>query len=290
MSDVEAYVLEIKSDADPNWKPIAEVDNPNEPFDVSVSDALGPNYYFRVRIRFSDGSMSSEASTPIKQRLIAPQQAPSDGYTITRVEEAGVATIDGDPATKYLLHFEPNEGNVAKESDVLTYALMFSKTGSENFVMHAAALASPFTFYALQSDAPDFYFKVQAYYKNGGHSSISSSVLKHVFNDNPGVSDGGGGAGGDIVETRCKTLGLTYNSALIMKAPVSSVSVDITGFENIAKEWQLEYSFTISLRGYAWDTVNGGRSPTNDKLSNLDHWKQITTSRKDTFGVMLITS
>ena len=40
----------------------------------------------------------------------------------------------------------------------------------------------------------------------------------------------------------------------------------ITGKARGERQFQFDYSFGVGLRGYSWDEVNGGKSPTNEKL------------------------
>lgn len=64
-------------------------------------------------------------------------------------------------------------------------------------------------------------------------------------------------------------------------------TVDKTGQENIVRTYQAEWSYNLSLDGYAWDKVSGGKAPTDAALFNSANWDRYTTSHKDLGGVLL---
>lgn len=59
------------------------------------------------------------------------------------------------------------------------------------------------------------------------------------------------------------------------------------GFENIATTIQSEWSYNLSVKGFAWDKANGGKSPSSAALMTGTNWDRIATSHKDLAGVML---
>ena len=85
------------------------------------------------------------------------------------------------------------------------------------------------------------------------------------------------------------SLGLTVGAAQVEARPLSSVTDDITGDENLMKRWQGEYSYMLGLKGYAWDQTNGGASPTDAAIGTGTNWDKIVTSDKDTAGVLVNT-
>lgn len=85
------------------------------------------------------------------------------------------------------------------------------------------------------------------------------------------------------------TLGLTMGAVQIKTGRLHSTTVDLVKQENIGKVWQGETSFNVGLKGYAWDKVNGGSSPTNAALLTGTNWDKVVTSNKDTAGVLVRT-
>lgn len=61
------------------------------------------------------------------------------------------------------------------------------------------------------------------------------------------------------------------------------------GSERIVTTMQADYSFGVGVKGFAWDKVNGGKSPTDAELATGTNWDKYVTSDKDTAGVLLIT-
>lgn len=68
---------------------------------------------------------------------------------------------------------------------------------------------------------------------------------------------------------------------------ISNVSTD-NGKERIETTIQVDYSFGLGLKGFTWDVINGGKSPTNAALATGTNWDKTATSIKDTAGVALI--
>ncbi|HSG61690.1 MAG TPA: major capsid protein, partial [Pseudomonadales bacterium] len=62
------------------------------------------------------------------------------------------------------------------------------------------------------------------------------------------------------------------------------------GKQRIETTLQADYDFGISLKGYAWDTASGGKSPTDAELATGGNWDQVATSIKHTAGVLTLAS
>ena len=43
----------------------------------------------------------------------------------------------------------------------------------------------------------------------------------------------------------------------------------------------------LALKGFAWDTANGGKSPTDAEIATGSNWDKVATSWKHTAGVMV---
>ena len=59
--------------------------------------------------------------------------------------------------------------------------------------------------------------------------------------------------------------------------------------ENMGTIWKGESSFTVGLKGYAWDVTNGGKSPNDAAIATGTNWDQFASDVKDTAGVLLIS-
>lgn len=60
------------------------------------------------------------------------------------------------------------------------------------------------------------------------------------------------------------------------------------GKDRIETTMQADYTFGLGLKGYTWDTANGGKSPTDAELATGTNWDLTATSIKHTAGVITI--
>ena len=61
------------------------------------------------------------------------------------------------------------------------------------------------------------------------------------------------------------------------------------GNENIKSTYQAEWSEQIGVKGFTWDTTNGGKNPTRLKLSTGTNWDKVAASKKDLAGCVVVT-
>lgn len=59
------------------------------------------------------------------------------------------------------------------------------------------------------------------------------------------------------------------------------------GNENIQATYQAEWTYNLGLRGFTWDTTNGGKAPTSAALATPTNWDWTTNTVKDGPGVLL---
>ncbi len=84
------------------------------------------------------------------------------------------------------------------------------------------------------------------------------------------------------------TIGLTENGIIIEdNGDFFSNTETSNGDENITRTWQAEFTFNLGLKGYTWDTGNGGKSPTDTELGTGTNWDKTATSVKNTAGVIV---
>jgi hypothetical protein len=82
------------------------------------------------------------------------------------------------------------------------------------------------------------------------------------------------------------SLGLVENAIVVEdNGDFFSNLQTINGDENITRSWQGEWTYNLSLKGYTWDTANGGKSPTDAEIGTGTNWDQTATSIKNTAGV-----
>lgn len=98
----------------------------------------------------------------------------------------------------------------------------------------------------------------------------------------------------DLVVTgspnKYRTLGLVEGGAVCMESEEATIVTDlVTGLENLVVRLQGEHAYTIGLKGYTWDTANGGANPANAAIATASNWDKIATYDKATAGVCLLS-
>ncbi|MFJ7792322.1 major capsid protein [Pseudomonas sp. NPDC096950] len=84
-------------------------------------------------------------------------------------------------------------------------------------------------------------------------------------------------------------LALASGAALVHDGRDIISNVQTTnGQTRIETTIQVDYTFGLGLKGFTWDTANGGKSPTSAALATGANWDKTATSIKDTAGVALI--
>ncbi len=103
-----------------------------------------------------------------------------------------------------------------------------------------------------------------------------------VITDAPALYEAG-------TPNKAKVLGLVQGAATVEGASdvVSNVETS-NGKERIETTMQVDYSFTLGLRGYSWDEANGGKSPTDAELATGSNWDKVAEFDKLTAGVIAV--
>lgn len=105
-----------------------------------------------------------------------------------------------------------------------------------------------------------------------------------VITDAPALFEAASGGGG--LE---KVLGLTDSAAVVSDGGDVITNVATTnGKERIETTFQADYTFMLKLKGYSWDTASGGKSPTDAEIGSGANWDKVSTSIKNTAGVLAI--
>lgn len=86
-----------------------------------------------------------------------------------------------------------------------------------------------------------------------------------------------------------KVLSLATGGIVVMDGSdvISNIETS-NGNQRIETTMQADYTFGLGLKGYTWDTANGGKSPTDAEIATGSNWDQTATSIKHTAGVITI--
>jgi hypothetical protein len=86
-----------------------------------------------------------------------------------------------------------------------------------------------------------------------------------------------------------KVLSLADGAAMVMDGSDLITNIETTnGNQRIETTMQADYTFGMGLKGYTWDTANGGKSPTDAELATGSNWDLVANSIKASAGVLTI--
>lgn len=87
-----------------------------------------------------------------------------------------------------------------------------------------------------------------------------------------------------------KVLSLAAGGIVVHDASDLITNVETSnGSQRIKTTFQADYTFGLGLKGYAWDTAGGGKSPTDAELATGSNWVKVATSVKHTAGVLTLS-
>ena len=86
-----------------------------------------------------------------------------------------------------------------------------------------------------------------------------------------------------------KVLSLATGAATVMDGSDVITNIETSnGQSRIETTMQADYTFGLALKGYTWDTANGGKSPTDAEIATGSNWDLTMTDIKHTAGVITI--
>lgn len=115
--------------------------------------------------------------------------------------------------------------------------------------------------------------------------AVTRDVMGRLFvvTDSPGLVTEG-------AVDNYHTLGLTAGAVLVEQNGDFDDNIETTnGKENIDRSYQAEWTQQVGVKGYAWDKITGGASPSDAALASAANWDQYSTSHKDLAGVVVTT-
>ena len=88
---------------------------------------------------------------------------------------------------------------------------------------------------------------------------------------------------------KSKVLGLVNGAVGVEGASDIISNVETTnGNQRIETTMQVDYTFTLGMKGYGWDETNGGKSPTDAEIATGTNWDKYAQFDKMTAGVLAI--
>lgn len=87
------------------------------------------------------------------------------------------------------------------------------------------------------------------------------------------------------------TLGLVADALVLAQSEEQDIESDlVTGLENLVVRIQGEYAYNLRVKGFAWDTGNGGANPTDGAIGTSSNWDLIAADTKALAGFYLRTN
>lgn len=83
-------------------------------------------------------------------------------------------------------------------------------------------------------------------------------------------------------------LGLTQNAVVVENSETERMVLDeVTGLEQLVVRLQGEFAYNLGVKGFKWDTGNGGANPSDANVGTGSNWDPAMTSYKDFAGVVI---
>lgn len=88
-----------------------------------------------------------------------------------------------------------------------------------------------------------------------------------------------------------KVLSLTNRGIVVDNTSDIISNLETTnGKQRIETTWQADYTFGLKVKGFSWDTANGGASPTDAELFTGTNWDKAVAEDKHLAGTLAIGS
>ena len=94
-----------------------------------------------------------------------------------------------------------------------------------------------------------------------------------------------------VAGTPNKTKALSVSAGGIVVSDSGDIITNLetsNGKTRIETTWQADYTFMLTLKGYAWDTASGGASPLDAELFTGSNWDIAVTSNKHSLGTLTV--
>lgn len=87
-----------------------------------------------------------------------------------------------------------------------------------------------------------------------------------------------------------RTLALVEDAVRIQESEERDIATDrVTGLENLVYRIQGEYAYNVRVRGFQWDTTNGGANPTDAAVATATNWDLIASDTRSGPGSLIIS-
>jgi Major capsid protein 13-like len=86
------------------------------------------------------------------------------------------------------------------------------------------------------------------------------------------------------------TLGLVDSGVQVENTEEQEVVMqEITGLDTLVLRYQGEFAYNLGVKGFKWDTANGGVNPVNSAINDGTNWDPALTDVRERAGVVMTT-
>ncbi len=86
------------------------------------------------------------------------------------------------------------------------------------------------------------------------------------------------------------TLGLTADSLVVTESEEEELVVEtVTGMEQLIVRWQGEYAFNLRVKGFKFDTAQGG-NPDDATIADSASWAMAVSDPRNAAGIQIVTA
>jgi hypothetical protein len=235
---------------------------------VKVAGGFGP-------VVFEPGQLSWVQKNPA-EAIAVISQALAEGILQDQLNTAIAALVAAIEAQTTATTYDTGTGPISYIDLNLAHAKFGDHSGS--------ILANVMNGTAYHALIGQNLANAEELFQAGGVTITDILGKRMVVTDAPSLVESGTGA--DI-----KALGLVAGAATVYDGSDLITNVITTnGKERIESTFQADYTFGLALKGYAWDTNTGGKSPTDAELATGGNWDKVATSIKHTAGVLVLAN
>lgn len=160
-----------------------------------------------------------------------------------------------------------------------------SKLGDQSNRLRAWCMHSRSYFDLMKQSIADKIFEVAGVTIYQG--SIATFGKPVIVTDSPSLVSEAAGSGG---VKQYRVLGLVEDAVEVAESEDREiVSQLITGQDNLVMRIQGEYAYNLKVKGFAWDTSDGGVNPTDAALASSANWLNQMHDPKMLAGVRIST-
>lgn len=229
---------------------------------VKVAGGFGP-------VEFEPGQLSWVEKNPAEAVAVI-SQALAEGMLQDQLNSAIAALVAAIEAQSGDTTYDTGTGPISYADLNLGHA----KFGDQSSLILADVMDGA-SYHALIGQNLSTY---QALFTSGGVTVVNVLGKPIIVTDAPALRETGTGA--DV-----KALGLVAAAATVFDGSDLITNVQTSnGKERIVSTFQADYSFGLALKGYAWDTGTGGKSPTDIEIATGGNWDKVASNIKHTAG------